>query len=81
MFDKLKQLGKLKEIKASLSQEEVKIEKGGMMIIMDGNLEIKEISLNAEINKEEQERILKECFNEGIKQVQIKMMGKFKGMM
>jgi len=81
MFDKIKKLRQLKEIKDSLAQEKVEIEKEGVKLIMNGNLEVEELTFNDNLDKESQERIVKECFNEGIKKVQLKMAERFKGLM
>ena len=58
MFDKLKQLKQLKELKDSLSQEKAEVEKRGVKIIVNGKMEIEEIHLNPDLNKEEQEEEL-----------------------
>ncbi len=77
MFEKIKQLAKIKEIKDSLAKEEVEIEKMGVKIILNGEIEVKEIFLNSDLKKEEQEKILKECINEGIKKIQKELAVKF----
>lgn len=81
MFDKLKQMKQLKEIKDSLAQEKIETEKEGTKVVLNGNLEVEEIVLNPEMDKEKQEQILKDCFNEGVKKVQFAMAQKFQGMM
>lgn len=81
MFNKLKQLKQLKEIKNSLSQERFESERDGIKVILNGNLEVEQIILNSEMEKERQESILKDCFNENIRKVQMAMAEKFKGLM
>ena len=71
MFDKLKQLKQLKGLKDSLSQEKAEVEKNGIKIIVNGKMEIEEIHLNLDLNKEEQEETLKACINEAMKKVQM----------
>ena len=71
MFDKLKQLKEFKDLQDKLSREKVEIEKQGTKLIMNGKLEVEEIILNSALNKEEQEKIIKECFNDGIKKIQM----------
>jgi len=71
MFDKLKQLKQLKGLKDSLSQEKAEVEKKGIKIIINGEMEIEEIHLNPDLNKEEQEEALKACINEAMKKVQM----------
>jgi DNA-binding protein YbaB len=64
MFDKLKDLKKLKDLESSLGKERVEKEKNGIRVVVNGRAEIESISLNAELSKEDQERYLKDCINE-----------------
>tara|TARA_Y100000310_G_scaffold332537_1_gene408312 strand:+ start:2599 stop:2844 length:246 start_codon:yes stop_codon:yes gene_type:complete len=81
MFEKLKQIKQLKELRDSLAQETVEVEKRGIKLILNGNLEVIEISLNQELDKQDQEGLLRDCMNEAVRKVQIKMAQNFKGMM
>jgi len=71
MFDKLKQIKQLKELKDSLSQEKAEVEKKGTKVIVSGKMEIEEIQLNPDLSREEQEEVLKECINEAMKKIQM----------
>ncbi len=71
MFDKLKQLNDLKKIQGQLEQEEAEVEKNGVKVVINGKLEIKEIILNEELTKEEQEETVKNCINEAMKKMQM----------
>ena len=71
MFEKIKQLKQLKDLKDSLEKEKIEIEKNGTKITMNGRMEIEEIKLNPDLPKDEQERILKDCFNEAMKKIQM----------
>jgi len=71
MFDNLKKIKQLKEIKDSLEKEKIEIEKEGIRIIINGKMEVKEIKLNPELSQEKQERVLKNCFNEAVKKIQM----------
>jgi len=71
MFDKLKQLKELKELRDSLSQEKEEVERKGVKVVINGEMKIEEIQLNPDLEKEEQEKILKECINEVIKKIQM----------
>ncbi|MCX6764866.1 MAG: YbaB/EbfC family nucleoid-associated protein [Candidatus Nealsonbacteria bacterium] len=71
MFEKIKQLKQLKDLKDSLEKEKFEIEKNGTKITMNGKMEIEEIKLNPALAKEEQEIILKDCFNEAMKKIQM----------
>lgn len=80
MFDKINQLKKLKEMHDIMAQEKVEIEKEGIKVILNGKLEVEEIILNPNLSKEEQENLLKQCFNEAIKKVQINIARKMSGL-
>ncbi len=80
MFDKLKQLQQLKELRDSLSQEKEEVERKGVKVIINGKMEIEKIHLNSGLNKEEQEQILKECINEAMKKIQMIVAGRMSQM-
>ena len=74
MFNKLKDLHELKKqagaMQAALADERVEVENNGVKIVMNGNNEVLEIKINPELDKEGQEKHLKETINQGIKKVQ-----------
>ena len=74
MFNNLKNLHKLqsqaKEIQNKLKDENVEVEKDGIKIVMNGNQEILSVEINSELSKEDQEKILKDLFNDAVKKVQ-----------
>ena len=80
MFDKIKQIQQLKTMQSALKKEVVTIEEQGVKITINGNLEVQEIVLNPDLEKEVQEQILKNSFNKAVKQVQMKMAQQFSGM-
>jgi len=71
MFDKLKQLKDLKKIQGELKHEETEVEKNGVKAVINGKMQIKEISLNSELAKEEQEETVKDCINEAMRKMQM----------
>ena len=71
MFDNLKKMQQLKEIKDSLEKEKIEIEKEGIKIIVNGKMEVEELKLNPSLNQENQERIVKDCINEAVKKIQM----------
>jgi DNA-binding protein YbaB len=71
MFDKLKQIKELKALNESLAQEKEIVEREGIKVTINGKLNIEEIQLNPELDKEKEERIVKECLNEAIKKIQV----------
>jgi len=84
MFSKLKHLKDLrsqaKTIQNVLSNESIEVEKGGIKIIMDGNMEVKSISINEELSKEKLEGMMIGCINEAIKKTQRLMAQKMQEM-
>jgi len=73
MFDKLKKLKEIKELKEKLAKEKIEIEEKGIKVVLNGKMEIEEIVLNQELPKEEQEKILRNCLNKGVKEIQLKI--------
>ena len=84
MFHKLKHLKDLRQqaktIQNTLAQEIITVEKSGIKVVIDGNLEIKEISLNQDLAPESLEGILRDCLNEAIKKTQKLMARKMQEM-
>ena len=70
MFDNLKQLAKLKELKDVLEKERKEVEKEGVKVVVNGKMEIEEIKLNPQLNTAKQEEIVKDCINQAFKEVQ-----------
>lgn len=70
MFDKLKQIKKLREIQKSLSKERADVEKDGIKVTINGNIEIEEIRLNPELDTARQAKVLKDCINDAVKKMQ-----------
>lgn len=76
MFDQLKQLKKIKDMQSALEKERIEVEKEGVKLVINGKLEVEGIILNPELSKDEQERAIKDCFNEAIKKIQMIMAKK-----
>jgi len=76
MFDKLKQLKKLKELHNQLKKETMEIEKEGIKVTINGNIQIIDIKLNPSLEMNRQEKILRECINEAVKKIQFAMAQK-----
>jgi len=70
MFDKLKQLKKLKDLQKSLGREKTDVEKDGIKVTINGNIEIESITLNPELDFSRQERVLKDCINDAVRKIQ-----------
>jgi DNA-binding protein YbaB len=70
MFDQLKQLNDLKKIKDVLEKERKTIEKDGVSVTVNGKMEIEDLKLNPEIDIAKQESLVKDCFNQAVKEIQ-----------
>ncbi|HNU81242.1 MAG TPA: YbaB/EbfC family nucleoid-associated protein [Candidatus Paceibacterota bacterium] len=84
MFNKLKQFKDLrsqaKTMQSALAQESVTEEKNGVKLTLNGNMEIIELTLNPELNTENQANAVKSCFNDAIKRTQRLMAKKLQDM-
>jgi DNA-binding protein YbaB len=84
MFAKLKYLKDLrsqaKVMQNALSQESITVEKSGVKIVMNGNMEITSLSINEELSKNSLEGILTDCFNDAVKKTQRLMAQKMQEM-
>jgi DNA-binding protein YbaB len=64
MFDKLKDLKKLKDLDSSLAKERMESEVNGVKVVVNGKAEVVEIVLNSELGKEQLEKAVKDCVND-----------------
>jgi DNA-binding protein YbaB len=80
MFEKLKQLKKLKDIQKSLGREKMDVERDGVKVTINGNIEIESISLNPDLDVSRQERVLKDCINDAVKKIQFVVAQKMSGL-
>ncbi len=71
MFEKLRELKKMKELQDVLLKITKTVEENGVKVVINGKMEIEEIVLNPELEKENQERLLKNCINKAIREIQI----------
>ena len=70
MFDQLKQLHQLKKIRDMMEKERGEVGKEGIRVVVNGKMEIEEIQLNPQMDIEKQEKLVKDCINEAMKQIQ-----------
>lgn len=84
MFNKLKQLKDLrdqaKKMQNALSGETVTTEKNGLVITMDGNMQINGVKINSDLSKEAMASAIKDAVNDAIKQTQKLMARKMQEM-
>ncbi len=77
IFEMFKNLGKLKQLSETLSSEKVVVEKEGIKVVMNGKMEVEELTLNSQLPLNKQQQLLKECFNEAVRKLQLSLMSKF----
>jgi DNA-binding protein YbaB len=84
MFGKLKQLKDLrsqaKTMQSVLAEEKVELEKNGIKLSMNGNMEVTDIKIESDLSKEEIARISKDLFNDAVKKTQRIMAKKMQEM-
>jgi DNA-binding protein YbaB len=76
MFDKIKQAKQLLELQSQLKKEKIEEEKNGVKIVLNGKLEVEEIVLNPSLEIKKQQELIKDCFNDAIKKMQVKLAQK-----
>lgn len=76
MFDKLKQINELRKLQGEFKKEKMTLEKKGVVIVMNGNFEIEDVKLNAELSLDDQQRAVKEVINEARESIQKKLAQK-----
>jgi DNA-binding protein YbaB len=84
MFGKLKYMKDLrsqaKTMQNALAQESITVEKNGIKVVMNGNMEIISLSINESLAKESLEGMMINCLNEAIKKTQRLMAQKMQEM-
>jgi DNA-binding protein YbaB len=84
MFNKLKQFKDLrsqaKTLQNTLAQESVTLEKNGVSLTMNGNMEVTSLAINETLSKSSLENILKDQFNDAVKKIQKIMAQKMQDM-
>jgi len=80
MFEQIKQIKKLQEIQNALKSEKIENEKNGVKVFMNGKLEVEDVILNPALSIDDQEKAVKDCFNETMKKVQMVVAKKMQSM-
>jgi len=80
MLDKFKQAKQLHQLQKELQKEKIEAEKQGVRVVMNGKMEIEEVSLNQELDQGAQERALKDALNDAMRKVQMAAAQKMQGM-
>ena len=84
MFNKLKNIKDLrsqaKTMQGALADESVTVEKSGITVVMNGNMDITSLTINEDLAKDSLEGLLVDCINEAIKKTQTLMARKLQEM-
>lgn len=84
MFNKLKQYKDLrsqaKSMQEKLANETVTAEKGGVKVVMDGNMKVVSLKIDENLAKESLEGVIVDCMNDAIKKTQKLMAQKMQEM-
>lgn len=70
MFDNLKKMQELKRLQDTFKQERETVEKRGISVTVNGNMETESVTLNPELDRRETEIVLVQCINEATKSIQ-----------
>ncbi len=73
MFDNLKKIAELKKMQDSFKKEKESVEISGVFVSVNGSLDIEEVRLNPDLGIEDQQNIVKQCFNEAKEKIQKKL--------
>jgi len=71
MFDNLKKLQQLREVKKALENERAESSKQGVKVTINGKMEVEEIRLNPDLDLPQQEELLRDCVNEAVRKMQM----------
>jgi DNA-binding protein YbaB len=84
MFNKLKMIKDLRDqakaMQNALSGESVTAEKGGLKIVMNGNMEVMSVTIAPDTSKDGLDALIKDCVNDAIKKTQRVMAQKMQEM-
>lgn len=76
MFDKFKDLNKLRKMQNALGEEVIEYEENGIKVILNGKMELIDIKLNPKYDIITQEKYLKKSFQGAMKQAQMQVAKK-----
>lgn len=75
MLDKFKQLKKLRDMQKKLKNETVTAEHNGTSVTMNGQMEIKDLSLNHDQDPDQLEQDVSKCLNQAMKKIRENISG------
>lgn len=80
MFEKLRQLKQLKDLQDNLGKEKAEAERDGVRVVVNGKMEVEEVRLNPDLDKERQEKAVKDCVNDALRKIKMSAAQKMMGM-
>jgi len=81
MLDKLKQFGNLKALQDEAKKERFEATNNGVKVVINGTLQVEEVTLNSELDSEQLAQAVKQSVNDALKSAQMSMAQKMQGMM
>jgi len=79
MFDKLKQLKKMKDLHKKMKNKTHQETKDGVVVAVNGNMEIVNVDLNDDLSKDKQADLIKKLTNQAFKKIRRDLATQFKG--
>ena len=70
MFKKLNDLKKAQALQKMMASEQITREKEGVIISLNGRMQVESIQLNPHLELKHQERLVKDLINEGLRDLQ-----------
>jgi DNA-binding protein YbaB len=71
MFDQLKQAKQLYKLQSELKKEKVSAEENGVVITVNGKMEVEDVNLNSSLSLGDQEEAVKKCINSAMQKIQM----------
>ncbi|OGE76593.1 MAG: hypothetical protein A3C85_00430 [Candidatus Doudnabacteria bacterium RIFCSPHIGHO2_02_FULL_48_21] len=81
MFEKFKELAKLREMQKTIQSQKVEVEREGIKIVLNGNMKVEQLQLNPSLNHATTARVLKDLVNEAVDKLQKTLAGLMSGQM
>ncbi len=70
MWDQMKQAKQLYKLQNELKKEKVEIEEDGVVVVVNGKMEVDSVKLNPDLSIEDQQVAVKKAFNSAMQKVQ-----------
>jgi DNA-binding protein YbaB len=81
MFDKMKEMNKLRQLQSAIKKQKIKVEKEGTKIEMRGDFAVIMVKLNPNLDTSKQEDVLIDLLSEARKKMQTIIQDNFKDQM